>query len=166
MIELTATPDPATIPKLDAPFETAMPTFVVNKGLPDIIIDSDWKRKQEDESWDFVYDFSIPGTYRLDIAISIAEREPYVLAESLKVMVNGVEWEVFDHEDNGYWLGCYVGVASPEYTVSKENGIVSLPPASSATGEGRWYDLSGRQLSNGQMKKGIYIKDGKKVVLK
>ena len=32
--------------------------------------------------------------------------------------------------------------------------------------EGEWYDLSGRQIVNGKLPRGIYINGGKKVVVK
>ena len=48
---------------------------------------------------------------------------------------------------------------------------ISLTPAPSLKGEGSVYDLQGRQivngkLSNGQLPKGVYIVNGKKVVIK
>ena len=49
--------------------------------------------------------------------------------------------------------------------VSKTTGIESLTPALSQ-GEGAWYDLQGRKVSKDQMKKGIYILNGKKIVVK
>jgi hypothetical protein len=46
---------------------------------------------------------------------------------------------------------------------------ISLTPAPSPTGEGRsaaWYDLQGRKLSGKPSVKGMYVHDGKKVVIK
>ena len=40
--------------------------------------------------------------------------------------------------------------------------VTTLPSASDDT----YYDLNGRKVSNGQMPKGIYIQNGKKVVIK
>ncbi len=49
--------------------------------------------------------------------------------------------------------------------VSKTTGIENLTPALSQ-GEGARYDLQGRKVSKDQMKKGIYILNGKKIVVK
>ena len=49
-----------------------------------------------------------------------------------------------------------------------ETGI-SLTPDPSPVGEGSagaWYDLSGRKVHNGQLPRGIYVNNGKKVVIK
>ena len=43
-------------------------------------------------------------------------------------------------------------------------GIIDIENSKSS--DGKWYDLQGRKLSNGQMKKGLYIKDGKKLMVK
>jgi hypothetical protein len=47
-----------------------------------------------------------------------------------------------------------------------ESTGIRLTPNPSPEGEGSVYDLSGRKLSNGQMKKGVYIQNGKKRVIK
>ena len=44
---------------------------------------------------------------------------------------------------------------------------ITTPTASSFTNsEGAWYDLQGRKIAKGQLSKGIYIHNGKKVVIK
>lgn len=43
---------------------------------------------------------------------------------------------------------------------------IGLTPAPSPVGEGNWYDLTGRKILNPQLHRGIYIVNGRKVVVK
>ena len=43
-------------------------------------------------------------------------------------------------------------------------GVIDIENSKSS--DGKWYDLQGRKLSNDQVKKGLYIKDGKKLMVK
>ena len=47
-----------------------------------------------------------------------------------------------------------------------EGGYNSLTPNPSPVGEGSWYDISGRQIIHNQLRPGLYIINGKKVVVK
>ena len=49
-----------------------------------------------------------------------------------------------------------------KYAELAATGIKSLY----VNGNDNWYDLNGRKVANGQLKKGIYIKNGKKIVVK
>ena len=46
------------------------------------------------------------------------------------------------------------------------DGIESLSPNPSPVGEGNWYSIDGRRVEKGQLPRGIYITNGKKVVVK
>lgn len=49
-------------------------------------------------------------------------------------------------------------------SIEEETGICQPTIANNKSSNNNWYDLSGRQISNNKLSKGIYIKDGKKVV--
>ena len=63
-----------------------------------------------------------------------------------------------------------VNLYADNFTVKQitTTGIRSLTPNPSPKGEGSdyWYTLDGRKVSNGQLSKGIYINNGKKIVVK
>ena len=45
-------------------------------------------------------------------------------------------------------------------------GIAELDNRQLTAGDGAWYDLNGRKMANGKLPKGIYIHDGRKVIIK
>ena len=63
-----------------------------------------------------------------------------------------------------------INLYADNFTVKQatSTGIRSLTPNPSPKGEGSdyWYTLDGRKVSNGQLSKGIYINNGKKIVVK
>lgn len=68
---------------------------------------------------------------------------------------------------NKAWLSINTGVPSARITlVFDEATGISLTPNPSPEGEGAWYDLNGRKLDKMPTKKGVYILNGKKVVIK
>ena len=57
------------------------------------------------------------------------------------------------------------GVRQIKIVFGEETGI-SLTPSPSPKREGSIYSLDGRRVVNGQLTKGVYIQNGKKVVVK
>ena len=45
-------------------------------------------------------------------------------------------------------------------------GIAELDNRQLTAGDGAWYDLNGRKMANGKLPKGIYIHDGRKIIIK
>ena len=68
---------------------------------------------------------------------------------------------------NKAWLSINTGVPSARITLVFEEATgISLTPNPSPEGEGSVYDLNGRKLDKMPTKKGVYILNGKKVVIK
>ena len=67
----------------------------------------------------------------------------------------------------GYWMRVFV----EQFIDVNRTGIDPLAPfrgdeiANSKSQNGKWFDLSGRQMVNGKWPQGIYIKDGKKTLI-
>lgn len=64
--------------------------------------------------------------------------------------------------DGGY----YVEQGTLRATVSSSTGIESITFKPSLKGDGKWYDLRGRQLNGEPTSKGVYIYQGKKILRK
>lgn len=67
----------------------------------------------------------------------------------------------------GYWMRVFV----EKFIDGGRTGIEIPQTVNNKSSNGKWYDLSGRQIvnsksSNGKLNKGIYIKDGKKQIIK
>ena len=88
----------------------------------------------------------------------------YVLYQDAFYIVNGgtlADGKVFLPADNG--------TTAPRLNIALGNGeTTSLTPAPSPTGEGSgyWYTLDGRKVNGQPLKKGLYIKNGKKEVVR
>jgi len=80
--------------------------------------------------------------------------------------VSGASFDASDKNTKQHWLVLTADQFAEfdDYCVEKETGIgESLTPDPSPRERGAIYDLSGR-IINSQLKKGIYIKDGKKIL--
>ena len=64
---------------------------------------------------------------------------------------------------------CYLKPIKPSgsrrLTIGHNNGTTSISSFDAETGTDRWYDLNGQRISKPQ-KKGLYIKNGKKIIVK
>lgn len=101
-----------------------------------------------------------------------------------KTVVNGASFDTSDKNTKQHWLLLTADkfAAFDEYCAERETSIgESLSPNLSPREKGALYDLSGRKINsqslyslptregqggplNSQLKKGIYIKDGKKIL--
>ena len=80
--------------------------------------------------------------------------------------VSGASFDASDKNTKQHWLVLTADQFAEfdDYCVEKETGIgESLTPDPSPSERGTIYDLSGRKIES-QLKKGIYIKDGKKIL--
>ena len=80
--------------------------------------------------------------------------------------VSGASFDASDKNTKQHWLVLTADQFAEfdDYCVEKETGIgESLTPDPSPSERGTIYDLSGRKIKS-QLKKGIYIKDGKKIL--
>jgi len=65
---------------------------------------------------------------------------------------------VFAQTDGTTWKYAPIGIS---YATGVKDEI-----ANGNSSNGKWYDLSGRQIVNGKLPRGIYIVDGKKVLVR
>ena len=121
-VEITASPDFSTIPKLGASVQTK-PTVTVTKGAPAYfnLSNGNWRKKNGDEWVQVSSGIFTPGTWRFQTQIRIDGDDAffYVLSETPTVKVNGEEWQV-----NSYFYGVgddysCIPVYSPEYVVEE-----------------------------------------------
>lgn len=83
-----------------------------------------------------------------------------------KTALSGASFDASDKNTKQHWLVLTADQFAEfdDYCVEKETGIgESLTPDPSPSERGTIYDLSGRKIES-QLKKGIYIKDGKKIL--
>ncbi|MBQ3698480.1 MAG: hypothetical protein II886_01075 [Prevotella sp.] len=71
---------------------------------------------------------------------------------------------------NRCWLEIAKSAAAPQFIAVARNSITAVSPvtrtnAGATPADGAWYDLQGRRYEAGTAQKGIYIVDGKKVVM-
>lgn len=71
---------------------------------------------------------------------------------------------------NRCWLEMAKSAAAPQFIAVARNSITAVSPvtrtnAGATPADGAWYDLQGRRYEPGTAQKGIYIVDGKKVVM-
>ena len=98
------------------------------------------------------------------IAASTATQNNYALNGKQFVFVKNA----IEVGPNKAWLSVNTGVPSARITLVFEDETtgISLTPNPSPEGEGSVYDLNGRKLDKMPTKKGVYIMNGKKVVVK
>lgn len=71
---------------------------------------------------------------------------------------------------NRCWLEMAKSASAPQFIAVARNSITAVSPvtrtnAGATPADGAWYDLQGRRYEAGTSQKGIYIVDGKKVVM-
>lgn len=84
---------------------------------------------------------------------------------NLIISFNGGNTKVYDgvgFVNHGYYVE---GNNTPTQTITATTGIREIRSERSET-IGAYYDLSGRKVSRAEAKKGIYIRNGKKYVIK
>ena len=133
LVEGTSYPDWSTMPKVGESVK-AIPTFTVTTGKPAYFyIDNScayWE-KMIDGEWEEIDDGTFnSGTWRFRCLVLIdGNTDPngeYVLAEDVKVKVNGEEWETSNYD---FWPGynmSSIWASSPEITVEDDRTVISL----------------------------------------
>ena len=107
-----------------------------------------------------------PATNLLQIASSTNQPkafQDYVLYQDAFYLVSGGTLA-----DGKVFLPTGGSTTAPRLNITMEGEVTSLTPAPSPTGEGSgyWYTLDGRKVNGQPLKKGLYIKNGKKEVVR
>ena len=109
-VEETATPDPASIPKLGVSV-TTVPDISTNTAHMDFT-ECNWQKKVGDNDWEYIYEGEFtPGTWRLAVGFQTSNPRYYEFDWDVTVTINGEPWTLT------MWNDRFIEVVSPEYTV-------------------------------------------------
>jgi len=120
-------------------------------GLEGTYVKDEYIYNEEKKRYDHRYDYSYSGD--LDVTSGLTPGKKYVLEIMYQIVDNTGDYTMLgqNNEDSRFY-----------FTIKDDGDAIGSIPTSQSTQNGTLYDLSGRRVKPQQ--KGLYIRDGRKVV--